>query len=310
MTGSECRFANGTFAGKKLGEAWPQMPPEWAGTRADRTAAFPLLIKFIFTEEKLSVQVHPDDDYATRHEQAAGGRGKTEMWYVLRARAGAGVLVGLKPSVTREDFQRGIANGSAEDCLEHVPLKAGDSVFVPAGTAHTIGPGLVLCEIQQNSDLTYRVYDYNRRDAKGQPRALHVEKALDVIRFGREHGGKIEPVQIHEAGAEKTYFASCRYFETARWEFSEPVSAATSQGSCDLLIFLDGSGTIRWNGERASYGPAQVWMVPAGLGAYEIVPGAPSSLLRTYVPREPGEFGPALSGKGVKEADWLRLVHK
>jgi mannose-6-phosphate isomerase len=310
MTDSECRFANGPFAGKKLGEAWPEMSPEWAGTRADLMSAFPLLIKFIFTEEKLSVQVHPDDDYAARHEQAAGGRGKTEMWYALRARPGAEVMVGLKPSVTREDFKQAIADGSAEDCLERVPLNAGDAVFVPAGTAHTIGPGLVLCEIQEHSDLTYRVYDYNRRDAKGHARPLHIDKALDVMRFGKQYGGKIEPVRIQEAGAEKTYFTSCRYFETARWEFSEPVPVATSQGSFDLLVFLEGTGMIRWNNERATYAPAHVWMIPAGLGAYEIAPGARTSLLRTYVPREAGEFGPALSGKGVKEADWSRLVHK
>lgn len=309
MTGSECRFANGPFAGKKLGEAWPEMPPEWTGTRADRSAAFPLLIKFIFPEEKLSVQVHPDDDYAARHEQAAGGRGKTEMWYALRARPGAEVFVGLKPSVTREDFKSAIACGSAEDCLERVPLRSGDAVFVPAGTAHTIGPGLVLCEIQEHSDLTYRVYDYNRRDANGQTRPLHVEKALDVMRFGTQYGGKIEPVRIHEAGAEKTYFVSCRYFETALWEFSAPASATTSGGSVDLLIFLEGAGTIRWNRDQATYQPAQVWMIPAGLGAYEIAPGGHTSLLRTRVPREPGEFGAALSGHGVKQADWSRLVH-
>lgn len=310
MTGSECRFANGPFAGKKLGEAWPEMPLEWTGTRADRTAAFPLLVKFIFSEEKLSVQVHPDDDYAARHEQAAGGRGKTEMWYAMRARSGAEVLVGLKPSVTRDDFKRAIVEGSAEDCLDRVPLGAGEAVFVPAGTAHTIGPGLVLCEIQEHSDLTYRVYDYNRRDATGQARPLHIEKALDVIRLGKQHGGKIEPVRIHEAGAEKTYFASCRYFETVRWDFSEPVPAATSQGSFDLLIFLEGAGAIQWKSEAVAYGPAQVWMIPAGLGTYTIAPGPSTSLLRTYVPREAGEFGPALSSKGVKEADWSRLVHK
>ena len=160
---------------------------------------------------------------------------------------------------------------------------------MPAGTAHTIGPGLVLCEIQQHSDLTYRVYDYNRRDANGKPRPLHVEKALDVMRFGRQNGGKIDPVRIHEAGAEKTYFASCRYFETARWEFSGPVPiGARRRKISNLLIFLEGTGTIRWKGERATYGPAQVWMIPAALGAYQMAPEAPTSLLRTFVPREAG----------------------
>src|SRR5579863_1588889 len=151
MTGNECVFANGPFAGQKLGQAWPAMPAEWTGTRTrpgksvGRDAPFPLLVKFIFAEEKLSVQVHPDDDYASRHEQAAGGSGKTEMWYVIRARAGAEVLLGLKPSVTRESFAQAVLEGTAEECLEHIPLRAGDVVFVPARTAHTIGPGLVLC---------------------------------------------------------------------------------------------------------------------------------------------------------------------
>jgi mannose-6-phosphate isomerase len=310
MTGSECRFADGPFAGKTLGEAWRQMPPEWAGTRSDTSAPFTLLVKFIFPEEKLSVQVHPDDAYAAIHEQAAGGRGKTEMWYAVRARPGAEVLVGLKPEVTRESFARAIANGTAEDCLEHVPLQAGDAVFVPAGTAHTIGPGLVLCEIQEHSDLTYRVYDYGRRDASGHARPLHVEKALEVLRFGKQYGGKIEPVRIQEAGAEKTYFASCRYFETTRWEFSEPVPAATSRECFDLLVFLEGAGRIRWNGKRAVYGPAQVWMIPAALGPYEIAPGARTSLLRTYVPRQPGEFGPVFAEHGVREQEWSRLVYR
>jgi mannose-6-phosphate isomerase len=310
MTGSQCRFANGPFAGRELGEAWAHMPPEWAGTRADVGAVFPLLVKFIFPEEKLSVQVHPDDQYAAVYEQAAGGRGKTEMWYALRARAGAEVLVGLKPEVTRESLARAIAQGAAEDCLVHVPVCQGDAVFVSAGTAHTIGPGLILCEIQQQSDLTYRVYDYNRRDANGRPRPLHIEKALAVMRFGPQSGGKIDPVRIHEEGAEKTYFASCRYFETSRWEFSGPVLMGSSAESFDLLIFLEGSGAIRWQSERVDFAPAQVWMIPAGLGAYQIAPEAPASLLRAFVPREAGEFGSGLRQSGISEKDWSRLVHK
>jgi mannose-6-phosphate isomerase len=310
MTGSECQFADGPFAGQKLGEAWPKMPPEWTGTTTDRSGGFPLLVKFLFPEDKLSVQVHPDDDYAARHEQAAGGRGKTEMWYAVGARPGAEVLVGLKPSVTREVFARAIAEGTAEDCLVRIPMHSGDAIFVPARTAHTIGPGLVLCEIQEYSDLTYRVYDYNRRDAKGQTRPLHIEKALDVMQFGEQSGGKIEPVSISENGVAKTSFASCRYFETVRWEFSEPALVSNSQGAFDLLIFLKGQGNLRWGGEHTAYAPAQVWMIPAALGAYQVAPDGRTSFLRTHVPREPGEFGPALTQRGVSEQEWSRLVHR
>ncbi|HXQ25350.1 MAG TPA: type I phosphomannose isomerase catalytic subunit [Candidatus Acidoferrales bacterium] len=310
MTGNESRFASGPFAGKTLGEAWPEMPPEWAGTRADQSGAFPLLVKFIFPEEKLSVQVHPDDDYASQREREAGGRGKTEMWYVLRARPGAEVMVGLKSSVTRGEFQRAIADGTAEKCLEHIPLRAGDAVFVPAGTAHTIGPGLVLCEVQQNSDLTYRVYDYNRRDAQGRARELHIAKALDVMRFGKQIGGKVEPVRVRQGPLTATHFAACRYFATEQWEFSERINTATSREHFDLLIFLDGSGSIQWGADRAEYAPAQVWLLPAALGDYLLAPDARTLLLRTYVPGDLKELGRRLAEQGVAEADWSGLVHR
>jgi len=309
MTGNECRFANGPFAGRKLGEVWPEMPPEWTGTEVERVGDFPLLVKFIFPQDKLSVQVHPDDAYAARHEQAAGGRGKTEVWYVVEARPGAEVLVGLKPSVTRESFARAITDGAAEDCLEHIPLRAGDAVFVPAGTAHTIGPGLVLCEVQQNSDLTYRVYDYNRRDAKGEARPLHIGKALEVMRFGKQCGGKIKPVAKRRGSSVETHYAACRYFATARWTIEEQIEARSSLEHFDLLIFLEGAGQIRWGAQRAEYASAQVWLIPAALGKFEIVPGTHTSLLRTYVPGDLQGLKRRLADQGVSEEQWAQIVH-
>jgi mannose-6-phosphate isomerase len=309
MTGNDCRFASGPFAGQKLGDAWPRMPAEWAGTLANRGSSFPLLLKFIFTEEKLSVQVHPSDDYADQHEKAAGGRGKTEMWYAMRARPGAEVMVGLKQGVTRENFERAIIDGTAEECLEHVPLRAGDAIFVPAGTVHTIGPGLVLCEIQEHSDLTYRVYDYNRRDAKGHARELHIEKALDVIQFGERSGGEIEPVCVVRGALEETYYAACRYFATEKWEFAERVAAETSLEHLDLMIILEGAGDFEWGGSRAEYSTAQVWMIPAALEEYRIKPASRTSLLRTYVPNDVSEFARRLRNRGVAESAWSRLVY-
>lgn len=309
MTGSECVFASGPFEGKKLGEVWRNMPTGWAGTQVDRDAPFPLLIKFIFAEQKLSVQVHPGDDYASRNEPSTGGRGKTEMWYAVRARQGAEVLVGLKPGVTLETFERAIANGTAEDRLEHILLRAGEAIFVPAGTAHTIGPGLILCEIQQNSDITYRVYDYNRRDAQGKARDLHIEKALQVIHFGEQSGGKINPVRIERRGITETYFVACRYFATEKWDFAERVAAASSREHFDLLIVLEGWGSIRWNSDSVRYGPSETWLVPAALGAYQLIPEAATSLLRTYVPAHIDEFVRKLAEQGVPESDWSRLVY-
>lgn len=309
MTGDDCRFASGAFAGAKVGDAWPAMPPEWTGARVNRNERFPLLVKFIFAEDKLSVQVHPDDEYASRHEAAAGGRGKTEMWYVVDARPGAEALVGLKPEVTAESFRHAIAGGSAETCLEHVALVPGDAVFVPSGTAHTICGGLVLCEIQQHSDITYRVHDYNRRDAQGRARDLHIEKALDVMRFGKQQGGKIVPLRTERGTVTETYFASCRYFSTEKWEFTEPADGITSREHFELLIFLEGKGEIRWNGERIAFGPAQVWMIPAALGAYQLSPEKRTSLLRTYVPNDPEEFPRRMAERNIAKEAWSKLVH-
>ena len=309
LTGNDCVFASGPYAGKKLADAWREMPPEWKGRFAGDNDSFPLLVKFLFIEDKLSVQVHPDDDYAARHEQAAGGRGKTEMWYAMRAREGAEVMVGLKPGVDVEKFRRAIADDTAEDCLEHIPVHAGDAIFVPAGTAHTIGPGLVLCEIQESSDITYRVYDYNRRDAKGRARAVHVEKALEVMRFGKQAGGKVEPVRVEQNWVTTTYLAACRYFVAEKWEFAGSVARSAPLSRFELLIFLEGSGDIQWAGEHAKYGPAQVWLIPAALSTYELKPNSRSELLRTYVPDDLDGLQKHLASQGIGKAQWSRLVH-
>jgi len=310
MTGVECRFASGPFAGQKLGDVWPTLPPAWTGTKISASdAPFPLLVKFIFADEKLSVQVHPDDDYAERHEQAAGGRGKTEMWYAIHTRPGAEVLAGLKPGVTPDIFKRAIEEGSAEDCLQHVPLQSGAAIFVPSGTAHTIGAGLVLCEVQEYSDLTYRVFDYNRRDAQGHARELHIEKALQVMRFGEQHGGKIEPVRIARGAVMETYFIACRFFAVEKWEFAESTAAATAPEHFDLLIFLEGRGSIQLGSESVEYAQAQTWLLPAALGGYHLAPRERTSVLRAYVPASLDEFARKLAAQGVSEAALSRVVY-
>jgi mannose-6-phosphate isomerase len=309
LTGDECRFASGPFAGKKLGEAWPEMSADWTGTLLNsQSATFPLLVKFLFSREKLSVQVHPDDAYATAHEKAAGGRGKTEMWYVVDAEPGAEVLVGLKPEVTKESFQRAIGDASIEDSLQHIPLLSGDAIFVPAGTVHTLGAGFVLCEIQQSSDLTYRVYDYNRRDAQGKSRELHLEKAFDVIRFGAQLGGKLDPVTVDRDGLQKTFLAACRYFATERWQFAKPVSATISPKNFELWIVIHGGGSFRWSNESTPFAPAQVWLVPAGLNQFEIAPESKTTFLRTYVPADLASVAANWTLEGVPETDLKRVV--
>src|SRR5262249_36534216 len=155
---------------------------------------FPLLVKFIFPADKLSIQVHPDDAYASRHERAAGGSGKTEMWHVVSAGPQARILLGLKEGVSRKEFLAALERKTLEELFQAQSPEERDTFFIPAGIPHTIGPGMILCEVQQYSDLTYRVYDYGRLDAHGKPRQLHLEKALEVIRFGHPPVGRVRPL--------------------------------------------------------------------------------------------------------------------
>ena len=284
LTGVDCKVASGPFAGKTLGETWREMPPEWRGTRFTEPGNFPLLIKFIFPNDKLSIQVHPDDAYAAKHEQAAGGRGKTEMWHAVSAEPGAQVLVGLVPKAKAEHFLKAIETQTLEQLFIHWRVQTGDTFFVPAGTPHTIGPGMVLCEVQEYSDLTYRVYDYGRVDAHGKPRELHIEKALDVIEFGRPISGKASRIHLPGHGMQNSLLTACRYFATERWKITTPVEAHSDPEHFDVLVILTGSGNFTWESMPALYRSGECWLVPAGLEKFSVNPNEPSKLLRTYVP--------------------------
>jgi mannose-6-phosphate isomerase len=284
LTGVDCKVASGPFAGKTLREAWREMPPEWRGTRFTEPGDFPILVKFIFPNDKLSIQVHPDDAYAASHEQATGGHGKTEMWHAVSAEPGARVLVGLMPKAKAEHFLQAIETQTLEDLFIHWRVQPGDTFFVPAGTPHTIGPGMVLCEVQEYSDLTYRVYDYGRVDARGKPRELHIEKALEVIEFGRRISGKASRIHLPGHGMQNSLLTACRYFATERWKIATPVEALSDSQHFDLLVILTGSGNFTWESMPASYRSGECWLVPAGLGKFSVNPNEPSKLLRTYVP--------------------------
>src|SRR5271170_6971389 len=169
------------------------MPVEWKGTRCAADPQISLLVKFLFPGEKPSIQVHPDDAYAAQHEAARGGRGKTEMWHVLFAEPGAELMLNLRPGVTPAAFRAAMDDGTLENLLARVPVAPGDSLFVPPGTVHTICAGVMLCEIQEQSDITYRVYDYKRKGPDGRERPLHVRQALEVINFGEQLGEKVIP---------------------------------------------------------------------------------------------------------------------
>jgi mannose-6-phosphate isomerase len=287
LTGVDCRIASGPYAGKTLGAAWKEMPVEWRGTRLASAEDFPLLVKFIFPTDKLSLQVHPDDEYAAVHEKSAGGRGKTEMWYAVSALAGAKLQLGLKPGVNKDKFRERLASDTLEDLFEVHTVRTGDTFFVPAGTPHSIGPGMVVCEVQEYSDLTYRVYDFGRVDAQGKPRELHVEKALQATNFGKPAGGKVASLPLPANDASRSLLAACRYFATERWECSAKCEIRVNPERFELIVILEGTGSFAWPDSAARYRSGECWLVPALQERIDVLPETATSLIRTYVPDIP-----------------------
>ena len=214
--------ANGRYAGKLLTELQAELGLDLIGRNcawAQERGKFPLLIKLLDANQPLSVQVHPKDDYALAHE--GNELGKTEMWVVLHAAPGAKVQFGVTAGTTPENFRAGIENGSLEPHLHYVPVKTGDHICVPAGSLHAIMDGLLIAEIQQNSNTTYRVYDWNRLGHDGQPRPLHVDKALDVINFAQVEPSLRPPTPIsHENNVRRSLLCKNEYFVTERVEIA------------------------------------------------------------------------------------------
>ena len=284
LTAVESRMANGPLAGKSLGESWRAMPMEWKGTRTGVYPGFPLLVKFLFPMDKLSIQVHPDDAFACRYEQAAGGRGKTEMWHILSAQPGAELLLGLKPGVSRQDFLEGVAHHTVEDLFVRFPVHPRESYFVEAGTQHAILPGMIVCEIQEYSDLTYRVYDYGRVDAHGKARELHLEKALEVTRFDGTRSGKVPALALHSPDANKHLLAACEFFATERWDCDRTTPIECDPTEFQLLVILSGSGALYDADSSYTFVAGQAWFMPANLTLALLQPKEPTSILRITVP--------------------------
>jgi len=223
----------------------------------------PLLVKWIFTSERLSVQVHPDDG-------EDGVRGKTEMWHILDAAPGATIAMGFREPVTRKHLWEAARTGEVEYLLDWVPVHAGETYFIPAHTVHAIGAGIVLCEIQQNSDVTYRLWDY------GRPRELHVEKAVPIADLG-VHPGASHPVSTGEGLQE---LVRCRHFVTELVSLEEGDGFVPAPEKSQLWICLAGAGAIG----GMDYAPGEVWLLPESGAQPPIVPASGSRFLRTWVP--------------------------
>ena len=242
--------ANGAWAGKTLNEV--------IGAYGASEKDFPLLVKFIDAADRLSVQVHPDDHYAAEVEK---DRGKTEMWHILEAEAGAELIMGLCDGVTREDFAAAVRAGETERVLKHIPVHAGETYFIPAGLPHAIGKGILLAEIQQNCDLTYRIWDYDRRGADGKPRELHVKKALDVVRPFNE--AEIDEIRYEAdpAADRKTVLAACSRFRVERLSVTDSIAIPKSPKFRHLLC-ISGNGTLTAGSEIYPVERADSYLFP------------------------------------------------
>ncbi len=226
---------------------------------------FPLLIKFIDAEDNLSIQVHPDDEYGMK---TANSLGKTEMWYIIDAKPDAKLVYGLKEGCTIEMLKNAIDNNTVEDTLNYVPVKKGDVFFIPSGLVHAIGAGILLAEIQQNSNITYRVYDYNRVGKDGKPRELHVNDALNVIVNRSEN--EIDKIRFSTNVKNDTTLASCEYFTVDKYSLNGEIKLNTDEKSFNSVLCLDGCGTLEFNGEIFSVTKGYSYFIPANLGNYTI----------------------------------------
>jgi len=259
LTGPQCVVETGPFAGRTL-----------ASVAAEVGGEFPLLVKLLFPAEKLSVQVHPDDAQARALGET---RGKTECWYVLEAEPGAAVALGLKAGVDAAAVKAAVADGTMESLMEWVPVSVGDMLFVDAGTVHAIGPGVVLLETQQTSDVTYRLYDY------GRPRELHLEKGLQVIK-PKTAAGKVAPKVMDGF----TRLIEQKYFVVDRFDFGEVTEASISFDGPGCLVGLAGRTVISTSEGEAVLHPGKAVVVPKGAGGVIVDTDTGVSFLRCVAP--------------------------
>jgi len=282
LTGDACQVANGPLKGKSLADLSAQYGRELVGDAAPDPKRFPLLLKFLFPHEKLSVQVHPDDEAARRVGQPCG---KTECWYVAHAKPGAQIGLGLKPGVTREQFAQSIQDARAEELLNWVNVYPGEMIYVTGGTVHTLGPGAIIVETQQQSDTTYRLYDY------GRPRELHLKEGLAVIKEKVGSGKVIRPAPTNLNGGtnRRAPLIASPYFAVDMFELKQPHSFRTKdesgKRSVQILVAVEGCGVVEADGaEPVTLARGDAVVVPAAVGEFQVRPQWSVEFLKASVP--------------------------
>ena len=271
LTWHDNRIANGPFAGRTLGDIATEYKRALVGSAAVCEDRFPLLVKFLFPSEKLSVQVHPDDAAARRAGEPCG---KTECWYVLDAQPGAQVALGLKGGTTTAEFWESIRENRAEELLNWINVYPGDMLFVAAGTVHTIGGGMVLVETQQTSDITYRLYDY------GRGRKLRIKEGIAAVKLNTR-AGKV----VHQAGDDPNTLVRSPFFQVEKLKLRTPLDARVTAESPHIIVAIGGSGIVESPGmEPISFAKGEAVVVPATVPGYSVRPQWDLEVMRMSVP--------------------------
>ncbi|MFZ0319546.1 MAG: type I phosphomannose isomerase catalytic subunit [Candidatus Sulfotelmatobacter sp.] len=285
LTGDDCKIANGPLTGQTLAQVSEKYERELVGDAARDARRFPLLLKFLFPHEHLSVQVHPDDEQARRVNQPWG---KTECWYVAHAKPGAQIALGLKPGVSVAQLEEAIEDKRAEDLLNWLNVYAGDMVYVAGGTVHTLGPGSVIIETQQQSDTTYRLYDY------GRPRELHLKEGLAAVKPQVASGKVVRaaPAQIAGGDNRQASLVAAPYFVVDMFETKSPLelSACDESGksSVQILVGVEGCGIVEVDGsESVTLTKGDAVVIPAAIGKFSVRPQWALEFLRARVPGAP-----------------------
>lgn len=269
-------IANGPLKEKTLQYIFENYKKELIGSKFDKYDRFPLLIKFIDANDRLSVQVHPGNAYAQKVE---GDSGKTEMWYVIDAKKDAKLICGTKKGTNRENFKKAIENGNIEDYLNFVNVKKGDCVYIPSGTVHAIMDGLLIAEIQQSSDITYRVYDWGRVDKNGKSRELHVDKALDVINFNYE-SNVISPEVNSFSGYKIEKLVENDYFTTNKIVINGTYKDKTLE-SFYTYVCVEGTGKLQYKDATYDINAGESFLIPSCLESFSI--SGNLTLLKSFI---------------------------
>jgi mannose-6-phosphate isomerase len=308
----ENTICNGPLSGLTLAGAVQRLGGKLTGPRADPAARFPLLAKLSTTEMDLSVQVHPDDEQALRLEPGSGFTGKTEALYILDAVPGSRVLYGFKEQTNRQDLEARLERGTAiVDVLQELPVERGDVIYVPPGTIHAYGAGLVYFELQQTSDITYRLFDWNRVDATtGRPRQLHVARGLDVINYRTVNPPPVRPVRLEEEYGIRSFLVACERFLIEELDLSARLAVSTDGRSFHTLFAIEGNAVLRppaGSAAGATLCPGDTLLVPAALAAYEILPDPTCRILRASVPDLEHDVIEVLTARGIPRQEIVGL---